>query len=99
MEDIELDYMLLKPLYQAFDDADSVLKGAVDKLKSASEATANVYFTGLVGLTYHQRVEELCTRLQAFRKQLGTYHEEVGRAEAAFKQGDSAAAQELNVPD
>ncbi len=93
----KMNYDLLKPLYQAFDEAEQVLKDASDKLQNAAADTANNYFTGLVGPSYQKKTEDLCKNLEAFRQKILTYHDDLGKAEQSIRQADTDGAQDVRV--
>ncbi len=97
--DTRMDYEQMKPLYKAFDDNDGVLKQVSDKLNNLAADTANTYFTGIVGPSYHQHVEELCARMDAFRQQLQTYHQEVLKVEQDFRNADADGAKDVKAAE
>ncbi len=94
-----MDYDLMQNLYKGFDSADEGLKQVGDKLKTVAADTANTYFTGIVGPSFHQHVEELCTRLETFRQQLQKYLAELRKVEQDFRKADADGAADVKAAE
>ena|SRR5579862_7880540 len=92
---LEMDYAQMKVLYQAFDNADEVLKKVCDKLQAVADDTATKEFTGMVGPSINQDAVSLVQGMQKFVTLLQNYHTQLGQAEQTMRQGDQAGAQDL----
>jgi len=99
MPSFEMDYNLMKALYQAFDRAEEVLTQACDKMVNATQDAADTAFVGLVGQTYRDHAKDLTVNMVKFRDRLRAWHAHVTNAEQTMRQGDDAAAQDLVPPD